>query len=200
MNIGILGGSFDPVHSGHIETARNVLKNIKDISQVWLLPALRNPFKEDGECCFEDRVEMCRRAVWNERNIYVCDAEQDISRRLHKRDLFTDEVLENLPKGNMYWFIVGTDCIPKFYMWHNYRVILDKRRLVVMSRPGFVLDMSDNRVAEVMSHPHVFYVKADTQECSSTDIRDAIRSECPVSGMIESVGNYIENSGLYKLL
>lgn len=165
------------------------------------MPALRNPFKENGEVCYDDRVEMCRIAVKDERNIYVSDAEADIVRKLgNKQNLFTDEVLENLPKENRYWFIIGTDCIPKFHMWHNYRTILDNHRLIVMSRPGFHLDMSDRKTAEIMSHPNVFYIQADVKQCSSTDIREAVRAGHSVAGMIESVGNFIENTGLYKPL
>lgn len=198
MHIGLLTGTFDPIHTGHIQTAKNVLSNIKDIEQIWILPELRNPFKDGDETSYEHRLDMCRLAVHNYHNIYVSDAEYEISQKLNKNNIFTSEVIDNLPENNDYYLIIGADCVDRFYMWNNYKSILDNNKLVVVTRPSFNIDLDNKKVSMVLEHPNTILLDCrDSVDISSTEIRSNFKSGNRVTGISEAVGNYIEKNKLY---
>lgn len=192
MNIGILGGTFDPVHKGHIQAARNALEYGAFLDEVWLVPAIQNPLKERKPTSFDDRYSMCELAVRNEPHISASDAELYIAERLNKDSLYTDELLDNLPKENNYYMIIGTDNLNCFYKWHNYRHILDEYGLIVLKRPGYVVDEYDDKIVEIINHPNVHVIKSvSTIEMSSTAIRKSL------SAVPEKVLKYIVDNNLY---
>ena len=194
--IGILGGSFNPVHSGHIQMARAALSHIKDLDEVWMVPALRNPLKdkEDDYVSYYKRWCMVEDALPDdEPEIKMSPAEEwHIARKLNKDFLYTVELLENLPEEFTYTLIVGSDCIPQFKKWHEWERILHIAGLIVMQRPGHPLDMSDPDVADIMSRPNVKLVADENFiEVSSTQIRDVL-SKVPAK-VLKDIVSY----GLY---
>lgn len=200
MYIGIFTGSFDPIHDGHIQIVKYAIEKYRDLNEVWLVPELRNPYNEGKESSYDDRMYMCKLATRNLSNIYVSDAEKELSLKLNKNTVFTSDVLDNLPKNNSYKLIVSSADINRFYMWNKHKHILDDYGLIVVEVPGYPIDMNNKKVAMVINHPNVkliteFTYKNDIME--ETEIRESIRLGNRVTDIDENIFNYIAKENLY---
>lgn len=132
--IGILGGSFDPVHNGHLALARQA-RSALHLDQVWFMPAFQSPNKAVGAAAGpKDRKAMVELALQQETGLVVSDLEL-------KRGgpSFTVETLERLhqlrPQTEWFW-ILGADAFLEFPEWKRARRILELAHLVVAARPG----------------------------------------------------------------
>ncbi|NQY51647.1 MAG: nicotinate-nucleotide adenylyltransferase [Piscirickettsiaceae bacterium] len=138
--IGILGGTFDPVHIGHLRTALDVIEQLK-LDQVRLIPCGIPPHKIQLIATAEQRITMMRLAIRDEQYFIVDD------RELHREGpSYTVDTLVSLRyefvKNPLYLFL-GTDAFVSINTWYNWRRLLDFTHIVVMQRPGESLTMSD---------------------------------------------------------
>lgn len=137
--IALLGGSFDPIHLGHLAVAREVLNQIK-VDRVWFLPAFKSPNKStESTTSPEHRLAMVRSAVEGCADFEVCDLELKRS-----GSSYTYETLEELhraePETRWLW-ILGLDTFFDLPGWKNFNRILELADLIVAPRPGY--DESD---------------------------------------------------------
>lgn len=115
--IGILGGSFDPVHNGHLQLAESAKKEY-ELDEVWFLPARYQPFKyREGQTGIKDRIAMLKLALEQKNDFSICllEAESD-------RISYTFQTLEELTekyKKFKFYFIMGADSFLSFHKWKN---------------------------------------------------------------------------------
>lgn len=130
--IAILGGSFNPVHYGHIEVARGVV-NSGLASEVWLSLSPRNPFKEQaGLMDVERRLELLKSAVETVDNVEWTDVELSLPVPSYMIDALNELKLRN--PGNDFKLVVGSDNLRAFTQWKNWREILSRYGLIVYPR------------------------------------------------------------------
>lgn len=125
-DIAIIGGSFDPVHNGHIEMVKYFVDNYI-VDEVWLLPSYNSPHKEnDSIISFNDRVNMLSIAINGIKNTYINTFEEEYFNKFGSKT-YTYDVLNELKKKylNMrFHFVVGFDSIKSIYTWYKYSDLL----------------------------------------------------------------------------
>lgn len=188
----ILGGTFDPVHIGHVNLFHNI-SEYTDITTLYVIPAFVSNFKQGRKTAsFDDRMAMLNYAIldysdmypFDELNLVVSDYEGQKGGVSYTsetiRALF--DVLEDNGKVN---FVCGDDLLESFHKWHDYEYLKDHVRLYCFTR-----DMENSReVGDV----EVIFLPSPVTEASSTEVRAG-----NLDMLTPSVREYVEDAGLYR--
>lgn len=129
--IGLLGGSFDPPHTGHVHITKAALKRF-GLDHVWWLVSPGNPLKDAGPAPLPDRLQAAR-AIMRHPRVLVTDIEAHLQTR------FTAETLVALRRrypGVRFVWLMGADNLAQFDRWQNWRWIMETVPIGVMARPG----------------------------------------------------------------
>ena len=129
--IGLLGGSFDPPHAGHVHITREALKRF-GLDRVWWLVSPGNPLKKNGPAPLPERMQAAR-AMMQHPCVTVTDLEAQLGTR------FTAETLATLRQrypGVRFVWLMGADNLAQFHRWQDWRWIMDHVPVGVMARPG----------------------------------------------------------------
>ena len=194
MRIGILGGTFDPPHIGHIALAHAAIDQL-NLDEVMMLPAFRNPLKKGKGTPAKQRMEMISLVVEDEQKLSVSDIEIMRGGPSHAVDTLAE--LTYL-KPAEYWFIVGSDAAKEIDQWKQPRRLLKMCRLAVALREG------QNKEQLLMSIPQyvrdsVDFLEMSPIEASATEIRFRIASGKPMPQWLHpKVIKYIETHKLYR--
>lgn len=193
MKIGILGGTFDPPHVGHLtiaEAARDQL----ELDEVLFVPSMRNPLKTRRASSAKDRMEMVRLAISDQDRFAVSDIE--IARGGQSYAYDTVAELTYMRPAE-YWWIMGSDALKEFEKWKNPDKLSRMCRLAVAVRPPATLrDAEDRAPAWLM--PRIDWLEAPPCEMSSTELRLRTYAKKPLSPWVSSpVQNYIQEKKLY---
>lgn len=196
MRVGLFGGSFNPIHLGHVHLAESV-RDALSLDRVVLVPSRRSPHKSNDEYVSDEhRLNMCRLAVEGIPGFEVSDYE--LLRDTVSYTVYTvRHFREVYPDGTLY-LLIGSDMLLSFDTWKDYRTILRDVSLAVVSRErgdvGRLLEKSE----ELSRYGEVVLVEAPPMEVSSTQIRKNIRNSVEYScNLDEKVVQYIESNGLY---
>lgn len=193
--IGILGGTFDPVHLGHAELARCAL-NQYDLDTVLVMTGGMPPHKRGVITDAMLRHEMVKLALWGEEKIVPYDYE--VSKTEYS---YTAKTLTELKKIHPDWeiyFIIGEDSLHDLTKWYEPQTVTDNCILLVYPRDN-KSDM-DNLIAERKKQfgADIRPINAKILEISSTDIRNRIKNGESVSGLVcDKVLGFIKEKGLY---
>ena len=189
--IGILGGTFDPPHVGHIVAAVGV-RHVLSLHRVLVTPA-NIPWQKRGVrdvTPIADRLAMARAAFANLEGIEVSTVELD-----RGGDTYTVDTLIALQEArpdDEHWLIVGSDVARHLDTWHRPEVVRSLTRMVVYERPGSV------GARPPASWPFEL-VDLPLIDVSSTDIRDRVRRGEPIDGLVPpSVADIVRRRGLYR--
>lgn len=194
--LGILGGTFDPVHIGHLVMASYAIDAL-NLDSVWFMPAQTPPHKHHEITAVEHRSEMCRLAV-------------NLDSRFEFSDLdlrgdtpsYTSELLATihllLPETELF-FLVGADSLTTFASWHEPETILRLASLAVAERPGTTIDQRvRTSVPGLATKIHEF--DSPLIELSSTEIRQRRQTGKSITYLVpENVEDYIVERGLYRI-
>ncbi len=195
--IGILGGSFNPPHAGHLALARHARAEL-GLERVWLMPLHTPPHKPAGDDPGpEHRLEMCRLAVEGEEGIGACGLEVRRAGPSYTADTLS-EIHASHPEAEL-TFVVGADTALTLPGWRDPRSVLDLARLAVARRPGSdgasVLDAL-GRIDG--ADPRVVFLEMAPIEASSSLARERLAAGESTAGLLRSeVRVYIERNGLY---
>ncbi len=199
MRTGIFGGSFNPVHIGHICLAER-MSEIMKLDRLFIIPAGVSPFKENnGGISDSDRLNMCRIAFGNHDNFFVSDIE--IKRAGKSYTVDTVRELKKMYPGDDMFLFVGSDMLLSFDKWKDYNIILDNVTLCAVSREsGICSDKLREYARLVIKRPEKITVcSVSMPEISSTEIRLRVKNGRDISNLVsEDVKEYIERRGLYR--
>lgn len=213
MRIGILGGTFDPIHLGHLRLAEEVGDEIR-LENVYLVPAAYPPHKEKRPVTpFEHRFAMAELAACESPLFKTTDMEG--RREGPSFSIDTLREFHSLFKNDLHlYFIMGLDAFMEIETWREYRRLFDYAHFFVIQRPGlpseelepFIRSLGisyekqgENGPFVMPSGYSVIYKKATLMEISSTDIRQRIASGRSIRFLVpESVRSYIMEKGLYQ--
>jgi nicotinate-nucleotide adenylyltransferase len=192
--IGILGGTFDPPHAGHIELA-NAAKESLQLDEVIFVPAFKNPLKPRKATSSKQRLEMVRLALENEPAFSYSDIE--ISRGGPSYTIDTVSELSYVQPAD-YWVIIGSDALVEIESWKNWQRLLKLAKLAVAVRPP----QTSNQLSEMLSAevlPRIDWISMPPRDLSSTEIRLRIQEGRPTHGLLASnVLGYIQREKLYR--
>lgn len=217
MKVGIFGGSFDPIHNGHIRLAQYVLAHT-DLDEVWLMVSPLNPLKPQGYVSTdEQRLEMARLAVSDIPGIKVSDFEFSLPIPSYTYNTLA-KLKEAYPDID-FRLIIGGDNWAHFDRWRNPQEILDEFGLIVYPRPGEALTPreTEKHNPENVKRPKsnvIFLTDAPQMPVSSTQLRTLLKTDDspdlvgthgswvrvpPISDFLpENVLNYIRSNHLYS--
>lgn len=151
-SIGILGGTFDPIHLGHTLPAKAVADYLS-LTKILFIPANIPPHKTTPNVSAKQRAEMVHLACSTE-SLFSCD-EQELKRDGHSYTVDTlKELSKSFPQQTLY-FIVGLDSLLTFTRWHKYQEILSLCHLVVNTRPNYQLDNLDQATTILLNNHQI---------------------------------------------
>lgn len=198
--IGVLGGTFDPVHLGHIHLALDALKEM-DLDRVIFIPAWLQPFKQDRDTASgRDRLAMIDAAIEGLEGLESSSIELD-AEGVSYTYLTMRELRKKYGEDCRIYFITGTDAFLKIETWRNAGELLTSCGYLVGTRPGYrqkELEECMERVSRIYG-TEVKNLHNDRFDISSTEVRDRLESGEPCGDLIpEKVERYIRENGLYK--
>lgn len=188
IKTGIFGGSFNPIHNGHIQLARQ-LREVAGLDDVWLMVSPQNPLKEQSELLADDlRLQMARQALADEPFIEVSDYEFHLPRPSYTWN--TLKALKDDFPDREFVLLIGGDNWERFPRWYRADDIVSNYQIIVYPRRGSDIDLKS-------LPPTVSVVEAELLDISSTDIRRRVRRGQQITGMVpDSIVQAVEK--LYR--
>ncbi len=196
--IGVLGGTFDPPHLGHILIAERALEYL-GLDQVLFVPTRTPPHKEVEDVTpIEHRLEMVRRAIAPFSKFVL--SRVDIDREGPTYTVDTIRLLwDQYEKGVEFYFIMGMDSLGNLLTWREPQKLIRQTRLVVFNRPGFDPDMAALEKSLPGLGERVIVIPAPAVDISATDLQRRVRAGEPFAHLVpEPVAAYIREHRLYN--
>ncbi len=196
--IGILGGTFDPVHIGHLRMADAVYKCM-NLEQVMFIPAYVAPHKVGMDIApADDRYAMTKLAIEPYSYFTVSDLELRRSGVSYTVDTLR-ELHRQYPEKQLY-FIIGADSVEQLHTWNSIEEMLQLATFIGAGRPGYegIMDNVVKNLGEE-ARQHIMLLNTPEYDVSSTDIRERIREGASLMNLVPKVvEDYIYAHGLYK--
>ena len=220
MRIGLFGGTFNPIHFGHLRTTLEV-KETFSLDKIYLIPSALPPHKSpEGVADAKDRYEMIKLAISDQTNLVISDVELHRSGPSYSIDT-VHHFQSMLPKDTELFLIMGLDAFLEIDTWRSYREFFELVSFIVMMRPealgekkrshdsiehilktkiskDYSLSVSQNCYAHNTKRP-VYLADVTLMDISSTKIREHIMQDKFIQFWVpESVATYIKTKGLYR--
>ena len=208
--IGILGGTLDPIHCGHLDIGR-VAESTLGLTQVFVIPSNVPPHRSQTFASPFHRFAMAALAVADRPTWRACDLELRGTGPSYTAVTLTQLHARGHAPSDLY-FIIGADAFADIATWHDYPAILDRAHFAVISRPGHAAGGLRRRLPAVASRmadaplapladvePLIILIDAATADVSSTEIRERRADGRPIDGLVPpAVQKHIEQHGLYS--
>ncbi len=194
--LGILGGTFNPPHAGHLALARHAREEL-GLERVWLMPLHTPPHKPSGaDPGPEHRLAMCRLAAEGEPGVEACGLEVRRGGPSYTADTLS-EIHASHPEAEL-TFVMGADTALTLPGWHDPGRVLELARLAVARRPGSDGASVLDALSRVAGDPRVVFLEMEPIGASSSLARERLASGLPTAGLLaDGVRDYIERNGLY---
>lgn len=203
--IGIMGGTFNPIHNGHIETA-NYIADYLALKQINLMPCKAPVHKPQAQIATNHRCNMLAK-ICQHQPLFQLDL-REINRKTDSYTLLSlQEIKLQYPEQKLY-FIVGMDSLLNFTSWYQWQAILELCHLVVAVRPGYQVKhlaeplktlIDKNQQHKTQTAGKIILVDNPSYDISSTDIRQALSKQQAITKLVPSVvADYITQHQLYR--
>jgi len=188
LKLAIFGGTFDPIHDGHLVLARSAADRF-ELDRVLFVPAAHPPHKAGvTHAPYADRVAMVELACRGEARFEVSRLEQDTARSYSIDTI--EKVRATLAPTDQLYFLIGADAFAEIQTWYRWRDVVDSVRFLVVSRPGHIYQAAPGAVFDPIDDIEV--------PISSSGIRRALSAGLRPTGLLESVLEYAASHGLYR--
>ncbi len=193
--LGVMGGTFDPIHHGHLLTAEEAAAQF-GLDEVVFVPTGQPWMKEGCEVsAAEHRYLMTAIATAGNPRFSVSRSEIDRVGPTYTVD--TLRALQQERLGEELYFVTGADAMLEIFQWKDPAEILSLAHFIAATRPGY--DLAHFEAEAPKAHPNVSVMDIPALAISSTDIRSRVREGRPIRYLVpESVKSYIEKAGLYR--
>ncbi len=195
MNIGLMCGTFDPPHLGHLILAQTAARQIP-LDQVRFLPVGQPPHKS-GVTAAHHRVAMTTHAIADNPD-FVLDT-TDVERQPPHFTADLIPILRQKHPDATFWFIMGGDSLRTLYTWERAHVLIDMCRLAVLERPGELINWPSLEAKLPAVRDAVKLLSGLSMHISSTQIRQDLHQDAPLRYVLPpAVRQYIEQEKLYS--
>lgn len=213
--IGLFGGTFNPIHSGHIKAARRVQEKFR-LNKLLFIPSYIPPHKKSGMVASSThRYRMVEQAVSSFPRFIPSAIEIEAGGKSYSIE--TLKKIQKIYPESWIFFIMGADAFLEIETWKDYQKLLQQCNFIVITRPGYDLGEAKKVLGKeyipaiywlspeeefdesMLSSAHIFFLPIETPDVSSTDIRQRIKFGNSIKGMVpDSVEKYIKKNGLYQ--
>ncbi len=164
--IGILGGSFDPAHKGHLSISKEAFKRFHLKKVIWAITK-KNPFKEKSNSSLSSRIRLCKKVIGKIKFIEVKFFEDEI------RSNRTIDLINYFYKNRKFeiYFLMGADNLINFHKWHKYRIIAKKCKIVVFDRHGYKKKSLNSVTFKRLNKKNLNFIEFDKVNISSSQLR-----------------------------
>ena len=164
--IGILGGSFDPAHKGHLAISKEAVKRFKLKKVIWAITE-KNPFKKKSSLDLANRIKICKKILKRIKTIEVKFYENKIksNKTISLINHFTKD------KKNEIYFIMGADNLINFHKWHKWQIISKKCNIVVYDRYGYKKKSLNSKTFKSLNKEKLKFINFNKVNISSSQLR-----------------------------
>lgn len=194
--IGLMGGSFNPIHCGHVALARAALESGR-VERVLFLPTGNPPHKKEGLADKFDRLRMVELAVEHEAGMAVCREEIDRDGVIYTVDTLA-ALKRKMPDCTL-TYLIGADTLRALGTWRRVETVIERCKFLVMMREGETQE-EVIRLAGLWTQrgAQIDFLDARKMDISSTQIREQIQKGLPFERLVpQAVADYIHEHGLY---
>lgn len=194
--IGLMGGSFNPIHCGHVALARAALES-GGVERVLFLPTGNPPHKKEGLADKFDRLRMVELAVEHEAGMAVCREEIDRDGVIYTVDTLA-ALKRKMPDCTL-TYLIGADTLRALGTWRRVETVIERCKFLVMMREGETRE-EVIRLAGLWTQrgAQIDFLDARKMDISSTQIREQIQKGLPFERLVpQAVADYIHEHGLY---
>ena len=198
MKIGIMGGTFDPIHLGHLATAEAVREKFS-LDEILFIPAARPPHKL-GKNITDERHRLAMTILATSSNKFFRVSDMELKRTGLSYTLDTmNELHKNFGASTELFFIIGADSLADLKKWHAAQELVEKCHFIATTRPGVDVDFfAVEKFFGTAAREHIHRVATPRLEISSTDIREKVRLGRSIKYLVpEVVEEYILREKLY---
>jgi len=191
MKIALFGGTFDPVHKGHVRAAQSVLQ-FTDCEEVWFVPVYWHVYKAKGKVTgISHRKRMLELAIDGRPGLRVVD--------LNENPTYTIDTIRKAGlkfRGNEYVWVIGSDLVPEFHTWRDAGDIVRGTKIIVVPEPGF--SRIESPLLSEEKGNCIVLLHAPRIDLDSTRVREKIGRREDVSGLVDpKVLQYAKENQLY---
>jgi nicotinate-nucleotide adenylyltransferase len=195
VKVGVVGGTFDPIHLGHVAMAE-AAADCAGLDRVLLLPASVPPHREAAAAPAEDRLAMTRIAVAGHPRLDVSDLE--LRRAGPSYTVDTLRTLARKRPGDELYLVLGWDAARDIRSWHLPEEVTRLARLIVVSRPGYPSPTTADLAAAGIDPARTVLCDVRTPDVDATDIRRMVRAGASLEGLLHpGVEAYLQSRRLY---
>lgn len=215
MEIGLIGGTFNPVHLGHLRAGEET-KEILNLDEICFVPALTPPHKKSKDIAnASDRLNMLKIAIEGNPGFKVLDME--LKRKAPSYTIDTLKKLKLNNPDNKFYFILGTELFTRIDTWKSYKSLFKYANFVILNRPGYYeIDLNHlfplalknefrysykEKSIDVFEHKNsnkLIFINIDGIKLSSTKIRNLIHENKSIKYLVpEKIEKYILDNRLY---
>ena len=164
--IGILGGSFDPAHKGHLAISKEAKKKFKLKKVIWAI-TLKNPLKKRNKTSLSIRIKTCKKIIKSKNYIKVKFYEKEI------RSNKTIDLINHIKKNNKYdiFFLMGADNLISFHKWHKWKEISQKCKIIVFDRHGYKKKSLNSISFKRLKGKNLRFIEFNKVNISSSQLR-----------------------------
>ncbi len=206
--IGIFGGTFDPVHKGHIDIANHILYQF-NLARIEWIPCNQPAHRKEPDASATDRLHMLKLATDDNERFYVNDCE--IKRGGVSYMIDTLKALRATQPKTPFCLILGADAFSKLNLWHQWESLLEYTHIIVINRANYILEnivwlksLCDTHKTSHINDLHntltgkIYFETINPIAVSATHIRKQLANNQKPSGVLQKlVYNYIKKKGLY---
>ena len=166
IKIGVLGGSFDPAHKGHLAISKEAKKRFKLKKVIWAITK-KNPFKKESKTSVTDRIKYCKKIIGKNLFIKVKFYENIIKSNK------TIKLINHLKKNKKIeiYFLMGADNLINFHKWHKSKLISQKCNILVFDRHGYKKNSLKSKTFKQLSKANLEFIEFNKVNISSSQLR-----------------------------
>ena len=164
--IGILGGSFDPAHKGHLAISKEAIKKFKLKQVIWAITQ-KNPLKKKSKTNISDRIKECKKIIKSNNLIKIRYYEKNI------RSNKTIDLIIHLKRNikSEIFFLMGADNLINFHKWHKSKLISQKCNILVFDRHGYKKNSLKSKTFKQLSKANLEFIEFNKVNISSSQLR-----------------------------
>ncbi len=166
IKIGVLGGSFDPAHKGHLAISKEAKKRFKLKKIIWAITK-KNPFKIKSDTSVDDRIRYCKKIIGTSSFIKVKFYEKII--KSNKTINLINHLKKN--KNIEIYFLMGADNLINFHKWYKSKLISQKCNILVFDRHGYKKNSLKSKTFKQLSKTNLKFIEFNKVNISSSQLR-----------------------------